>query len=348
MSFISHLFHNEKKTESVVLVDIGTNSVAGAYAHYREGELPVLLYSRRLSVEARENEPPEAAMLRALQTLGEALIREGAPELARVTGSGSIRAVLVSIDAPWQKASVRIEHLEQEDSFIFTKSLLTKMLEKKSAVTPGKMLADESVIGTILNGYETNDPYGEKAHRASVIILTSFIDENVANSVLSTFRGLYHTKRVLPIAGSSLHYQAMRQAFPHDHDMLIVDATGPATSIALMRKGFFVSIIDIADRTASDSWTSGVAKELIELSKNYPLPRTILLLAQESEIPSLQHMLDAAELGKLWLSDNPPKIVPVLASHIAGLVQQTYAAPSDLPLLLMALFYQHRAGSREA
>jgi hypothetical protein len=280
MNFISRLFHNEKKKESVVLVDIGTDSVAGAYAHYREGELPVLLYSRRLSVEVRENEPPEAAMLRALQALGEALIREGAPELARATSSGSIRAVLVSINAPWQKASVRIEHLEQEDPFIFTKSLLTKMLEKTGAITPGKMLADESVIGTILNGYETNDPYGKEAHRASVTVLTSFIDKSVADSVLSTFRGLYHTKRVLPIAGSSLRYQAIRLAFPHERKP---DASSFATA------------------------------------------------------------LNAADSGKLWLSDNPPKILPVLAGHLNGLVQHTSLESPDLFLLLMALYWQYRA-----
>lgn len=326
-----------------MLVDIGTSSVAGAYARYVEGELPVLLYTRRFPVEMRENESPERAMLRALQILGTTLIREGAPILSRATGSGSANNILVSIDAPWQTTSIRMEHFEQKTPFVFTKSLVTRKLEQTSIAATGKLLADESIVGTILNGYETGDPYGKEAHRASVFVLSSFIDEKIANSILSVLQSLYHTTRILPIAGNSLRYQAIRKAFPHERNALIVDATGPLTSIALVRKDLFIAIVERADRTAdSGSWVDGVTKELTELAKNYPLPHTIFLLAREPETSSLQQTLDAAHLGKFWLSDNPPKIVPILASHINGLVRQTTAASPDLLLLLMALYYQHR------
>jgi hypothetical protein len=346
MSLFTGLFHNEKKAESVVLIDISASSVAGAYVRYVEGELPVLLYTRRFPVEIRVNEPQEQAMLRALHILGETLIREGAPVLVRVTGSGSASSILVSIDAPWQKTSVRIEHFEQKIPFIFTKSLVTKELEKTSIEAPGKLLVDESIIGTILNGYETDDPYGKKVHRASVVVLTSFIDEKVADSITSILRSLYHSTHILPIAGSSLRYQAMRSAFPHERDALILDATGPLTSIALVRKDLFVALVEIADSTTnSDSWIDGVTKELAELAKHYPLPRTIFLLARESDISSLQQTLDAAKLGKFWLSDNPPKIVVVLASHIVGLVQQVTETSPDILLLLMALYFQYRAST---
>lgn len=344
MSFITDLFRNEKKVESVILIDIGTSSVAGAYAQYVEGEMPVLLYTRRLPIEMRESEPRERAMLRALQILGEALIREGAPLLARATGTGSADAILVSIDAPWQSTSVHIEQFEQKTPFVFTKSLVTEELEKTSIIEPGKILADESIIGTILNGYETDNPYGKKVHRASVIVLTSLIDKKTAGSITSILRGLYHSTRILPIAGSSLRYQAMRSAFPHERDALILDATGPLMSIALVRRDLFVALVEITDSaTTNDTWIDGVTKELSELAKHYPLPRTIFLLARESDSASLQKTLDAANLGKLWLSDNPPKIVSVLASHIVGLVRQATEASPDLLLLLMTLYFQHRA-----
>ncbi len=344
MSFISHFFHNEKRAESVVLVDIGTSSVAGAYARYVEGELPVLLYTRRFPVEMREKESPERAMLRALQILGTTLIREGAPILSRATGSGSANNILVSIDAPWQTTSIRMEHFEQKTPFVFTKSLVTRKLEETNIAVTGKLLADESIVGTILNGYETSDPYGKKVHRASVFVLSSLIDEKIADGILSVLQSMYHTKRILPIAGSSLRYQAIRRAFPHERNALIVDATGPLTSIALVRKDLFIAIVETADRTADrESWVDGVTKELTELAKNYPLPHTIFLLAREPEISSLQQTLNAAHLGKFWLSDNPPKIVPILANHLNGLVRQTTAASPDLLLLLMTLFYQHRA-----
>ncbi len=340
MSFFTDLFRSEKKTESVVLIDVSAKSVAGAYAYYVEGELPVVLYMRRLPVEVREHESREKAMLRALQILGTTLIHEGAPALLRATGSGSAATILVSLDAPWQDTSVRTEYFEQATPFIFTKSLVAGTMKKTDGIAPGKLLADESIIGTILNGYETRTPYGMKVQRAEIVILTSLIDKHVADEVVAILRSLYHTKDILPIAGSSLRYQAIREAFPHERDALILDATGPVTSLALIRKGLFVSILDVLGSETIDSWVRHVRSELAELAKQYPLPRTIFLLAREPETTSLREALDAANLGSLWLSDNPPKIVSMLASHTIGLVRQAAASP-DLQILLMAIFRQH-------
>lgn len=345
MSFFTSLLSRKKKTESVILIDVGTGSVAGAYVQYIEGELPNVLYTRRFPVEFREGEMQEKAVLRALKVLNDTLIKEGAPVLARATGSGSAKNILVSIDAPWQKTSVRTEYLEQDEPFLFTKSLVAAALKKSVTKTTGKMLVDESIIGTIVNGYETHSPYGKEVHRAEIVVLTSLIDESVAKAITSLLQGAFHTRRVLPIAGSSLRYQAMRKAFPHERDAIIIDATGPLISIALVRKDLFVAIVDITDNTVTDnSWVGEVTKELGTLAKHYPLPRTIFLLAREASISSLQQTLTGTDFGELWLSDNPPKVVAVLASHLTGLVRQVTTAPPDLLLILMTLFwYHHRA-----
>lgn len=345
MSFFGNIF-NPIHAESVVLIDISANSVAGAYARYTEGETPMLLYARRLPIEIRDGgEPHERALLRTLEILGSMLIREGAPILARHTGSGSADTVLVSVGAPWQETKVRTEHFERKTPFVFTRDMVATALEKMIITAPGKLLADESIIGTILNGYETREPYGKEVYRASVIILTSFIDADVSESIVTTLRGLFHTTHILSIAGSSLRYQALRIAFPHERDALILDATGPLISIALVRRDLLVAVIEVSDTAGADttdSWVQKAMNEFTELAKRYPLPRTIFLLAQEQHISSLEQALGAAQIGGLWLSDNPPKIVSLLTSHFVGLVQQATENSPDLPILLMALYYQHR------
>lgn len=348
MTLLRGLFGDGAAKESVVLIDIGARTVAGAYAHFAPGELPILVYERSLPVEFREGELQEQAVFRALKALGETLLHEGAPALARATGSSTVKNILVSIDAPWQKTSVRSEYLEEKKPFVFTKRLVAAVLEKTKVKPPGKMLVNESVIGTILNGYETKDPYGKEVHRAEIVILTSLIDESVANSILSIVRGLYHTRHITPIAGTSLRYQAMRKAFPHERDTLMLDVTGPLTSIALIRRDLFMSIMQIADGLATtDAWVQQVTMELIELSRHYPLPRTIFLLAREPDIYPLQKALAAANLGELWLSENPPTIVPVLASHLTQFVRRVTTGTPDLLLLLMALYWQSQGDARE-
>jgi len=345
MWVLKNLFKKEKRGESAVLIDIASDSVAGAYVRYTEGETPILLYARRLPVEARKDEPRERAMERALLILGNELIREGAPILMRATGSGNAETILVSLDTAWQETRVRIENFERKEPFVFTRSIVETALEKTCVVPPEKTLADESIIGTILNGYETRDPFGKKIHRASIIILTSLIDKNISDEIISSIRGLYHTKNILTIAGSSLRYQAMRVAFPHEREALILDATESLVSIALIRKGLFIALSEVSCSSSSangSSWIDTVKGEFAKISERYPLPRTIFLLAREQEISSLRQMLDDANLGNLWLSDNPPKIVSVLASHIAGFVRQATDTPPDLQLFLMALYFQYR------
>jgi hypothetical protein len=343
MSFFRDMF-SKTSSESVALIDISAKSVAGGYVSFRKGELPSILYTRRLPIEIHENEPRDKAMLRALSILGNALISEGAPILSRHTGSGHAGSILVSVDSPWQETKVRSEYFERKMPFTFTKNMVSTALEKTRTRTEGKILADESIIGTILNGYETREPYGRKIHRATIIVLTSFIDKVVADCIVKILRELFHTRDILSIAGGSLRYQAIRTAFPHERDALILDSTNSLISIALVRNGLLAAVRDVFDADSSDTdrWTKRVVDEFTELAKEHPLPRTIFLVSQERESSSIEHTLNQAKLGTLWLSDNPPKIVPVSAGHITGSIRQISTAPPDLPLLLMALYWRYR------
>lgn len=345
MSFFENIFHKNKKGESVILIDIGASSIAGAYVRYEEGEVPTPLYTRTVPIEIRMSERRELSMLRALTALGTTLIREGAPVLTRATGSGRVDIILVSVDAPWQETSVRTEQFEEKEPFEFTKSVITKRLEETNVASSEKMIADESIIGTILNGYETRNPYGKKASRASVIVLTSLIERNAANSIVTELRSLFHTTRILPIAGSSIRYQAMRLVFPHEANAIILDATGGLVSVSLVRKGLFSTLVQIQTPPENRDWLTLVTSELTEISKNFPLPRTIFLLAREPEIFTLRKELESADFGPLWLSDNPPKIVSVLKNHLASSVRHMATDPADIVLLLMTLYFQNRRSS---
>ena len=345
MSFLSELFRPSRR-ESLVLIDISAGSVAGAYVHYKDAEKPVILFTRRLPIEVKGEEPHEHAMLRALEMLGQILIHDGAPALARYSGSGSADAVLVSVDAPWQQTSVRTEVLERKTPFTFTKGMVTTAIEKTSVTAAGKTLADESIIGTILNGYETREPYGKKAHRASIMVLTSLIDEQVSKSIAAKLRALFHTRNILSIASSSLRYQAMRVAYPFERSELILDTMGPLLSISLVRRGLLVAVSEVAGSISvkdTGSLVQKIVDEFTELAKRYPLPRTIFLLDQEADASTLEKALNAAKLAGLWLSDNPPTIVSVSANHVSEFIQHAAPVPLDLSLLLMALYWQHRS-----
>ncbi|MDB5244674.1 MAG: hypothetical protein JWN18_544 [Parcubacteria group bacterium] len=342
MSFFADFFHKVDKTDSVILIDISTGSIAGAYVQNKKGALPALLYSRRMPIEMREGEAHEAAMLRALKVLSESLLREGAPVLARATGSGAANSILVSIDAPWQKTIVRMEEHEEKPSFVFSRGLVADIVKKTDSKALDTQYADESIIGTMLNGYQTSNPYGKRAHRAQIVILTSRIDTRVAKGIIATLQATYHTKKILPIAGDSMRYQVLRTLFPYEKSALLIDATSPLTTVALVNKGLFICV-DALPVDDKQPWIDRVVKQFSELGTRYPLPRTIFLLARDPESVDMQKALSEANLGKLWLSDTPPRIVAVVPSHLSEFVKQVTTAPPDLSLLFMAIYWQNRS-----
>lgn len=330
------------RSESAVLVDIRAESVAGAYLYSKKDEMPTLIHAERAPVVARSGESAESALYRTLETLGSALIREGAPALLRAMGSGRSDTILISIDGLWQKTSVRTERFERKDPFMLTKQMVTEALAKNSEVPKDYVLVDQSIIDALLNGYGAKTPYEKKVRRADLIICMSFVAAEVVQRVSAIFRSLYHTDAVALISGNSLRYQAMRTVFPHERDAIIIDAVGSRTLITMVRNDLFVVLAEMSDILPKGAeWAQKIVSELTLLRERYPLPRTIFLLAQEQEAPLLQKLLEGANLSMLWFSDSPPKIVPVLPSHIVGLVKQASSTPPDLQLLLMALFRRH-------
>lgn len=341
MGLFAGLFRGREKRTSAVLMDVSTDSVAGAYATFSSRSMPTVHYVRRIPVEPRHGELVERAMLRALRALSDTLIREGAPVLTRASGSGRASTLLVSVDAPWQRTSVRTVHIEKEGRFTFTRELVAEAVGKNRA-SSDRLLVDESVVGAVLNGYETRDPYGKKANRASVVVLTSLIDAQITKHITAVLREAYHAEDIRYVGGNALRFQALYSAFPHEHDALIIDATNPHASLMLVRKGVFVALADIPVASGEKPWLRNLAHELSQIARNYPLPRVVFLLAREADAASIREALDGAHLEKLWLSDNPPKIIPVLANHLAGLVRQAQTAAADAQLLLMATYYHER------
>jgi len=342
MSFLRRIFRRERR-DTVALIDIGARRVAGAYVHYEGSETPVVVYTKVVAMSIQTGEEHSVTMLRTLDELCALMVSEGVPALTRAIGRHAVDAVLVSIDAPWQETAVHHEKVLKDKDFIFTKQMVAEAVAKVSPPSPGKIYSDASVIGTKLNGYEVWHSFGKRAHRATTIILTSLIDEQVSNAVRAAVQKLSHTKRVAIIAGASLRYQALRVAFAHEHDALILDATGPLPEVALVRKGFLVALAETPESLES---VDGVTSEdfmrcFAEVATRYPLPRTIFLLARFDQMDEMKRTLDGVKFNALWLSDNPPRVIPLLTSHMTGLVKQMTTNPPDLPLLLMALYYRY-------
>ena len=271
-----------------MLVDISAHSVAGGYAAYPTPGLPMLCWGKRVPIVARPEEAPEVALERALNVVGEALVREGAPATARIAGTFRMSGIIVSVDAPWERTSVRIEHLQEDTPFTLTRRGVSELLRSsrpEEAKDPGRKL-EEDIVDIRINGYQTSDPYGKRANRATFTVLTSSLDAHLAEQVAAMLRSHFHTTSAEYVSGPSLRYQVLRDVFPHERDVLIVDVLRQdGATVSLVRAGALVAVDEpgnlptLPTQAGANVWTEAIKPTLEALATKYPLPRTMLVAA---------------------------------------------------------------------
>ncbi len=369
-----------KKPEqrSVALIDIGSASVGGAYAHFETLSAPTIYYTARVPIDVREGETCEAGMLRALEVLGHLLVNHGAPVLREVTGSGRIDSVVAAVAAPWQETKILVGSKQAEKPFTFTKGMLDEIAGTCAVDTGARARCQNSIIATILNGYDVAEPFGKRAKRADLVILSSSLEEKVAHDIEQMLRKLFHVNDVTLTAFAPLSYAVIRDMFPHEKDFLIIDVEGEATDLAFVKRGLLTDIATVPQGTNAlvsaisrghttitegttgvidmgrnqrfadmvgkmeEAWLCGIEEALKKFASRHALPRTVFLLAEDETRGFLERIVNAQKLHSLWLSDEPRSVIPLTPAHIAQYVQTRGAAEGDLFLAMMALYENKR------
>ncbi len=334
---------SRSRIETVALIDVGARSIEAGLALYVTDQIPYLAYSTAVPIETPTQEGDHEAMLRAL---GEALRRlheQGVPALIRLTGSATISSALVSLDAPWQETGVYTHMIAREKPFVVTQKMVQDAIDTLTPPERGVHYTDVSVVGTIVNGYEVRSPYGKRVQQVSVIVLTSHMEESLHSRLIEAVQTLGRGLEVSILAGASLRYQALRILFPHEKDVLLVDATRPLPEIALVRKGVLIAVSETSQSVSSDNEAGpgDLMNGLTTIAKSYPLPHTILLLARTERLRSSVGILNALHYDAFGRVDSPPRIIPLVAGTMKSVVRVATTESPDLPLLLMALYYQY-------
>lgn len=363
------------KGHSVALIDIGSASVGGAYVYFADGTKPIIYYTTRVDIEQREGEDIRESMLRSLAFLEKLLIEIGAPALHRETGSGHIESVLVSVAAPWQETTVTTKHIQRTKPFTFTHSLLAEVSADATRPAPGRIESGRSVIATMLNGYETSNPFGKHVKRADIILLSSTLEKEVAESIEQSLRRAFHTHEITLTAFAPAAYAVFRDLYPHQKDFVVLDVSGAATDAAFVKRGCLTGVRSIphglrdltqtvsgkteqlagssalldparnselgkqADE-AQRTWLKSLREMIGGFAADRALPRMVFLLVDDNARDYLKRILEQSDLRTLWLSDDPMNIVSVTPAHLAANVKTRGMGEGDLFLAILALYHR--------
>lgn len=235
------LFGRTSRSSSV-LITVGSSKVSGAYVEYANNQPPTFHYTATRAIEPHEGEEEKAAMLRALELVGNELIEIGAPALRRATGSGRVDQVLISMAGPWQDTQVRTQAVNPGKQFTFTRAMLGELVTGSAQLPPDRVSLGDTVIATILNGYQVPSPIGKKANRAEAVILSSTLDRQTMEDVRQRVRRLYHTHTISFVTFLPTAYAVLRDLYPHERDFLMLDVSAAGTGLAFVKSGLLVNI----------------------------------------------------------------------------------------------------------
>lgn len=229
-------------SSSRVLISISTSCVSGAYVYYIKGSTPTVCFTTKADVVVREGEDINSAMLRALEAIGTDLIERGAPILRRETGSGKVDGVIVSVGGTWQETHVRTEVIQTGKPFVFSERLIRQASEKSAELPEERVSLGQSVIATILNGYDVPDGIGKKVNRAEIVILSSSLDEHITGELRARIKKLYHTHDISFVAFAPVAFTVLRDLYPHEKDFLVLSVAAEGTDMAFVKSGLLVDV----------------------------------------------------------------------------------------------------------
>jgi hypothetical protein len=367
-----------RKRCSVALIDIDSVSVGGALAHYDGQKPPAIHYTTRKQIVQRPDEEPLAAMLRSLDESARELIHKGGPALRRAAGSGHLHRVIVRIGAPLQQTIIRRERVEDPKSFIFTRTLVRDIVRRGTQLPDTYESSEETLVATLLNGYDTPDPYGKHAKFAELIILSSYLEKTVATGVRKVLRSVYHTHALTITAFASAAYSVFRRLFPHEKNFLVLKITGEATELIFIKGGTLVKVSSLMQgintilrqahsgvtqgdagdgqlagnpldpaqnlrfsqsvEAAQAAWLKNMEALLREFAAEQALPRTIFLVTSDDARDYFTRLLDDTSLKSLWLSDEPLRVIGISSTTLASFITNGAEAEPDVFLALMALY----------
>lgn len=362
--------------KSVLLVDVSSSSARAAYASI-SGKGPVALYHAvRVPMEVGDASASSAVMLRTLDAALRELREQGAPVLHKRTGSGSVSAAFVTVGGPWQDASIRIETIGDGKPFTFGPDLIERA-KKKGEIPKGRISSEETVLATILNGYETMEPVGKKAKTAEIVILTATLDEEVSGLMKRTVGTFTNHQDVRFATFASLIFESVGALFPHEKDYLGLRVSGEASELLFVKHGTPLASVSIpcglnefsraaqkfgmtgfpgddaidhaaipglseAMKAAHEKWAGAVATSLKAFTTSHALPRSLFLVTDPEARGFIHEALDVPDIHALWLSDDPLSVIALEPTHFSKHVGGEPGSTEEVQLDMLALVARHR------
>ena len=237
------IFSRHKEKGKLVLVfDIGSSSVGGAFFWMQTSGVPKVVISLNEPITLQKTFDIDkflSSTIKSLEIVVSKIYR---------AGIGKPEAIFCVLSSPWHISQTRVIRLEKNAPFIFTAKLANSLIQKEMALFKEEYLAkylhtDNPVrliefknIKTMLNGYETLSPLDKKAKELEMTIFISMSPEQILKKVEETTRRHFHFEDIKFSSFVLSSFLVARDMHINQENFLLIDIGGEVTDISMVKK----------------------------------------------------------------------------------------------------------------
>jgi hypothetical protein len=251
MSFFSH---KRRPEETVVILEIGSGSIGGAFVRLAENQPPNIIFSTREQISFLPGLSPEKFIEETEKTLTKVcqlLAREGLRHLNFTDNNKEIHRVYYALSSPWCVSESRSHTFNDQKSFVVTKDFLNNLIktELDKVETDAKKIFSEMHFGEIgrvfekkviqitLNGYKTTEPIGKTADNLEVALLISISPEAVFERLNRLVLRYFPTGSQYVFSFNLSAFSVLRDMYTTTDSFMFMDMSSELTEIQLVRNG---------------------------------------------------------------------------------------------------------------
>jgi cell division ATPase FtsA len=236
-----------------IIFDVGSATVGVAItaSDIVTKENPIVYTHREVAVlrsEVNEDSPTryiEEAFMRALMVLEQ----EGIAAMRRYDKHATIDSIVVSVAAPWAYTITQQAEYIHEVPFTITETLIESLVATAEAESVknaktidflserGLEVVTSKTLHMTANGYTVNDPIGLEASKLYISHSSGIVSSHLVETIITQLAEVYPD--IVPEINTFMlaMYMIVRDQFPNIGEACMVDVTGEATEIGLIRNG---------------------------------------------------------------------------------------------------------------
>ncbi len=233
------ILHYKRGNRPVVILDIGSSSVAAAVVSFSDNVPHIECCVRKyVPFQDQVDENRFAPLLgEVLESVIQTIHKEG----LCVSDTFLVpREIVCVLSSPWHDTETLTASFEQQKPFRVTEKVMDNLIaqiESQRGSTEGSTIIEDKIIHSALNGYTTQSPLGKTASRISVTFLRSTATTAIHNKVTEVVEKSFGGDIPIEFRSFTLaSFSVVRDLFGDVKDCMLVDVTGEVTGMYVVRE----------------------------------------------------------------------------------------------------------------